>query len=113
MKLRNCLILSLPITLLAACASPPASPEESYARRAAAAELVAKRCAGYAGGYDAVRELKKDASKNVATARELGADNTMIDKARTDVDGVFAMAEAFTSRQEACNQMIGELAWIE
>ncbi len=113
MKLRNFLLLALPVTLLAACATPPASPEERYARRAAGAELIAKRCAGYAGGYGAVRELKKDANQNIATARELGADNAMIDKARTDVAGVFDMAEAFTSRQEACNQMIGELAWVQ
>lgn len=113
MKSRNFFVLALPATLLMACAAPPASPEEGYARRAAAAELVARRCAGYAGGYDAVRELKKDATKNIATARALGADDAMIDKARTDVEGVFGIAEAFSNRQQACNQMIGELAWVE
>lgn len=109
----NFLGLSVPIFFLAACATPPSSPEEGYARRAAAAELVVKRCAGYVGGYGAIRELKKDANKNIATARELGADNTIIDKARLDVDGAFGMAEAFVGRAEACNQMVGELAWIE
>ncbi|MDB4091624.1 hypothetical protein N9563_01150 [bacterium] len=113
MKLVKYAIATIPLALLTACANPPASPEEGYARRAAGAELVAKQCAGYAGGYDAVRELKKDASKNIATARELGADDAMIAKARSDVDGVFSIAEAFTNRQQACNQMIGQLAWVE
>jgi hypothetical protein len=113
MRLRKYFIASLPLALMTACAAPPASPQEGYARRAAAAELVAKQCAGFAGGYDAVRELKKDASKNITTARGLGADDAMIEKARNDVLNVFAVAEAFTSRQEACNQMIGELAWVQ
>jgi hypothetical protein len=113
MNLGKFVILAIPLAFLTACANPPASPEEGYARRAAAAELVAKQCAAYAGGYDAVRDLKKDASKNIATARELGADDALIAKARTDVDSVFSVAEAFTNRQQACNQMIGELAWVQ
>ena len=113
MNLGKYAIAAIPLALLTACSNPPASPEEGYARRAAAAEFVAKRCAAYTGGYGAVRDLKKDASKNITTARELGADDAMIAKARTDVEGAFSVAEAFTGRQQACNQLIGELAWVQ
>ena len=98
---------------VAACTAPPSSPEESAARKAAASELVAKRCAAYAGGYDSVTQLRKDANKSMATARALGASDELIKKAKVDTNNAFGMAEAFTSRQEACNQMIGELAWAQ
>jgi len=49
----------------------------------------------------------------MATARALGASEELIKKAKVDTNNAFGMAEVFTSRQEACNQMIGELAWAQ
>lgn len=108
--------LKLPIAIasliaLANCAAPPASPMEKHARLAAAAELVAMQCAGYAGGYESARTLRADANKNIQTARNLGATDAVITKARQDVNTTFTTAAAFTSQQEACNSMIGSLAW--
>ena len=96
---------------LAACVEPPASPMEAAARRAAAAELTAKQCAGFAGGYESVQKLRHDANKNIATARRLGATDTTIAKARADVRMAFDMQVAFSTPQQACNMMVGELAW--
>ncbi|VCU61594.1 hypothetical protein EPIB2_671 [Tritonibacter mobilis] len=76
-----------------------------------AAELVAKQCAGFAGGYQAAKDLRSDANQQMVTARKLGATDADLQKARTDVRNAFGTMEAFTSRQEACNSMIGELAW--
>ena len=98
---------------LAGCVAPPSSPAEATARRAAAAELTAKRCAGYAGGYEAVRALRQDANKNIVIARNMGATDALIQKARTDVQTAFDTAVAFTTLQDACNSMIGELAWAQ
>lgn len=99
------------VLLLAACAAPPQSPMEKHARLAAGAELVAMQCAGYAGGYDSARSLRADANRNIQTARNLGATDGVISKARQDVQTTFSTAAAFTSQQEACNAMIGSLAW--
>jgi len=98
---------------LAGCVAPPSSPEEAVARKAAAAELTAKRCAGHAGGYEAVRALRQDANKNIAMARNMGATDEVIQKARLDVQTAFDTAVAFTTVQEACNSMVGELAWAQ
>ncbi len=99
------------LTFLTACVAPPSSPMEAAARKAAAAELTAKQCAGYAGGYESVRKLRQDANKSIATARSLGATDVVITKARTDVRTAFDMQVAFTDQQQACNAMVGELAW--
>lgn len=98
---------------LAGCVAPPSSPQEAMARRAAAAELTAKRCAGYAGGYEAVRALRQDANKNITMARNMGATDELIQKARLDTQTAFDTAVAFTSIQDACNSMVGELAWAQ
>jgi PBP1b-binding outer membrane lipoprotein LpoB len=99
------------LAFLAGCVAPPSSPMEASARKAAAAELTAKRCAGYAGGYESVQKLRQDANKNIAIARSLGATDAVISKARTDVGTAFDMQVAFTDQQQACNAMVGELAW--
>jgi hypothetical protein len=96
---------------LSGCVEPPKSPMEAAARKAAAAELTAKQCAGYAGGYESVRKLREDANKNVTIARKLGATDAVLQKARTDVQTAFNTQVAFTTQQEACNAMVGELAW--
>lgn len=105
------LLIGLLPLLLAGCIEPPASPMEFAARKAAAAELTAKQCAGQAGGYDSVRKLRQDANQSVATARGLGATDATIAKARADVRTAFDMQVAFTDQQQACNAMVGELAW--
>lgn len=86
---------------------------ESAARKAAAAELVAKQCAGYAGGYAGVKRLREDANKNITIARNLGATDAVLQKARMDTQSAFNTVAAFTSPQEACNSLIGELAWAD
>ena len=96
---------------LAGCTAPPASPIEAAARKAAAAELVAKQCAGYAGGYVAVKDLRRDGASQLALARELGATDADIQKARTDVQNAYSAAAILTTTHEACNGMIGELGW--
>lgn len=94
-----------------ACVAPPASPMEKHARLASAAQLAGTSCAGYAGGYAGAKQLKQDANQNLATARNLGATDAVLIKAKTDVQNTFNTAAAFTSHQEACNQLIGSIAW--
>jgi hypothetical protein len=96
---------------LAACVEPPSSPMEKHARLAAGARLAAQQCAGYAGGYQSAVKLKEDANRNVTIARSLGATDTVLKKASTDVNNAFTTMAAFTSQQEACNSLVGNLAW--
>lgn len=109
MYLRATLVLSL--FALSACVAPPASPMEKHARLAAGAELAARQCAGYAGGYGGAKKLKADANKNIKISRNLGATDGVIQKARSDVNSAFSTVAAFTSQQEACNSIVGNLAW--
>ena len=99
------------VGVLSACVAPPASEMESQARKAAAAEYVAKNCGAYVGGFLSARELRAESNRNITTARKLGATDADIQKARTDVAAAFSGAEIFTSRQEACNQLMSQLAW--
>ncbi len=105
-------ILTIFTAALSGCVQPPQSPMEAHARRAAGAEIVAKNCAAFAGGFSAVKDLKASANQNIVTARKLGATDAVIETARQDVRTAFSTAETFTSRQEACNSLIGELAWV-
>jgi hypothetical protein len=84
---------------------------EAAARKAVAAELIAKQCPGYAGGYQAIGTLRQDSNKQITIARNLGATDAVIQKARTDVQSAFNTAVVFTSQQEACNSLMGELGW--
>ena len=95
----------------AACPSPPASEMERRARLAAAGELSVKQCAGFVGGYEAARAVKADANTNVIAARSLGATDADIEKARSDVRSTFHTTAAFSSIPEACNSLVGSLAW--
>ena len=97
---------------LAGCTAPPSSPMEKHARLAVGAELAAKRCAGYVGGYEGVQRMRDDSNRNIATARSLGATDAVIKKARSDVSNTFNTSVAFTSPQEACNSLVGSLAWV-
>lgn len=100
------------LLVLAACAPPPpANPKERHARIAAAGEFVATRCAAYAGGYDAVRSIRSDATKHRATAKNLGATEADFQAAAAVTANTFATASAFTNHQTACNELIGHLAW--
>jgi hypothetical protein len=109
MRLPISLIVSL--IFLAGCVQPPASPMEKHARLAAAALFAGQNCAGYAGGYGAAKQMKKDANKNIVIARKLGATDAVLQKAKTDVQTAFSTQSAFTSHQEACNALVGSLAW--
>lgn len=97
--------------LISACVTPPASPMERHARMAAAAELAATRCGGTIGGYGAAKELKNDANKNLVTAKNLGATSDDLAKAKTDTTTAFETQAIWTSHQEACNNIVSQLAW--
>ncbi len=98
--------------VLTACAPPPpANPMERHARLAAGAELAAKRCAGYAGGYDDAKQMRGDANRNIALARDLGATDADLKAAKNAVRTSFDTTAAFVSRQEACNQLVSRVAW--
>lgn len=102
----------IPVLLLSACApQPPSSPMEQKARLAAAADFAAQNCAGYAGGYTGAQQMKRDANENLVAARQLGATDEVIKKAKTDVQTVFNTTVAFSNKQEACNQLISRVAW--
>jgi hypothetical protein len=106
------LAFAVPLVLLAACAvEPPKSPMERHARLAAAAELAAKNCGGYIGGYSAAQDLRNDANQNIVTARKLGATDADLQKARTDVQAAFNTAAAFGTPQSACNELVSMIAW--
>ena len=107
-------LIVLPFVALlgaSACTPPPANQMERHARMAAAAELASQKCAGYAGGYESAQAMRADANRNISIARGLGATDAVIEKARRDVNNPFAMQVAFTNQQEACNSLIGNLAW--
>lgn len=105
-------ILAMTTTLVVTgCTQPPANPMERHARLAMAGKLVAKECAGYAGGYDSVRRIREEADRNIVAARNLGATDQDLKNAEVTVYSAFAGAQTWTSKEAACNDMIGELAW--
>ena len=105
------LIVALAATAtLASCATGPATPQEAYLNRYAAAETVAMNCAAY-GGYSSVVQMKADADANLAKARAIGVTEMDIKKARNRVNGNFIMAASLTNPMQACNAMINNLAW--
>ena len=107
-------IFAIAITFcLSACVQAPQTPMDIAARKAAGAELTAKQCAGYAGGYEAVKRLRDDANKNMAIAKQLGATDEVINSAKQSVTTAFDLTVAFTNKAEACNTMVGNLAWAD
>lgn len=100
------------VVLLAGCEVPPPENEmQRRARMAAAAEITARQCAGYAGGYSAARDLRRDANRHVTLARQLGAtDADMADGSKV-AQMAFDNAVIWLGQQEACNQMVSQLAW--
>lgn len=96
---------------LSGCVQPPQSPMEAHARRAAGAELAATQCGAYVGGYEAAKELKADANRNLVSAQQMGATPAVLKKAKTDVETGFNTMAAFSNKQEACNTMVSQLAW--
>lgn len=99
-------------TSLGACAvAPPSSPMERHARLAAAAELAARQCGGFIGGYASARELRDDANRNILTARQLGATDADIEKARADARTTFEAMTFWADRNHACNELVSALAW--
>lgn len=98
-------------TILSGCVQPPQSPMEAHARRAAGAELAATQCGAYIGGYEAAKELKADATRNLVSAQQMGATPEVLTKAKSDVTTGFNMTAAFSTPQEACNTLVSQLAW--
>lgn len=106
------LLTVLAISLTAACAPPPpASLMDRHARLAAAAELASRQCAGYAGGYQGAAAMRADADRNLVIARDLGATPADLDRARTDAQNAFNGAVIWGGIAEACNALVGEIAW--
>lgn len=100
------------VVLIGACAPPPPANEmERKARMAASAEIVARQCAGFAGGYSDAVQLRGDANRYIVDARALGATDQDIQRQRDVVQTTFQNAVAWVSRQDACNQLVSELAW--
>lgn len=97
--------------VVSGCVQPPQNEQERAARLAVSSQFAAQRCMAQIGGYQAARELRANADKQMATARALGATDEVIAKARQDVETVFSTAAAFTSNNEACNTLVGQLAW--
>ena len=113
LKIKHHILTIAIIFGLSACVQVPQSPMDVAARKAAAAEITAKQCAGYAGGYEAVKRLRDDANKNMAIAKQLGATNEVIASAKQTVQTSFDLMTAFTNKAEACNTMVGNLAWAD
>ncbi|MCC1481895.1 hypothetical protein J1C52_09610 [Roseibaca sp. Y0-43] len=99
------------LALVACAPPPPANPMERHARLAAGAEIAARQCAGYAGGYDGAQKMRQDANRNVTLARNLGATDADLDRARKAVQTTFDTTAVWISRQEACNQLVSFIAW--
>ena len=97
---------------LTACAPPPPANEmERLARLAAAAELAAQRCPGQLGGYQGAVQARQDANRTIATARQLGATDAVIAKARSETRQAFDATVVWTDPNTACNQLVGSIAW--
>lgn len=105
-------VLALTVTLAGCAVAPPSSPMEQRARLAAGAELAVQQCGGYTGGYAGAQQMKQDANANIVAARKLGATDEVLAKAKKDVETGFNNAAIFTNRQEACNQLVSQLAWV-
>lgn len=108
---RPILILAIGVALSACAPPPPANPMERHARMAAAAELAAQRCPGQLGGYQGAVQARQDANRNLATARQLGAQDSDLEAARQVVRQAFEAQTVWVSPLEACNQLVGQLAW--
>lgn len=104
-------VLAFPLAALAGCVQPPQSPMEQQARLAMAAEFAAQTCGGYIGGYDGVKRMKADANRSIVTARNLGATDAVFAKAKADVKSTYDTAVIFTSPQQACNDLVSQVAW--
>lgn len=111
--MKRYLLTPVIILSLSACVQAPQSPMHIAARKAAGAELAAKQCSGFVGGYEGVKRLRQDANKNVNLARQLGATDEVIAESKSTVQTAFDLEEAFTSRPQACNSLVGNLAWAE
>lgn len=104
-------ILAFIVTVSACAVAPPASEMEAQARQAAGAEYAALNCGAAVGGFSAARDLRDEANQRIVSARALGATDAVLNKARQDVRTSVATAAAFTTQQEACNQLVSGLAW--
>jgi CHASE3 domain sensor protein len=84
---------------------------ERHARLAAAAELAVQVCPAQLGGYQSAVQARQDANRNIATARQLGATDPDLQKARQDTRQAFDAQAIWTNPLVACNQLVGQLAW--
>lgn len=111
MKLKKFAFLCPLVIVLAGCVQPPASPEEKVAGQWAGAELAATKCAGYIGGFSAAKDLRNEAKKDLAEARQLGATDELLVKAKTDVTSAITTSELMIGLRETCNQLVSQLAY--
>lgn len=111
MAIRGLAFLGACMMVVACAPPPPANPMEKHARLAAGAEIAARQCAGYAGGYDGARTMRHDANRNITLARNLGATDEDLNKARKAVQTTFDTTVVWVSKQEACNQLVSSVAW--
>lgn len=111
MAIRGITVLGMCMLVVACAPPPPANPMEKHARLAAGAEIAARQCAGYAGGYDGARTMRQDANRNVTLARNLGATDADLTRARKAVQTTFDTTVVWVSKQEACNQLVSSVAW--
>ena len=100
----------LAIAALGACSGPVSSPMERHARMSKAGELVARECAGVAGGYSDMKSIREDAAKNAEIARELGATPAVMSKAAEDVQENYAAGYFLVGEYDACNQLMSALS---
>ena len=99
------------VFVLAGCVQPPATPAEKAARQWAGAELAATKCAGYIGGFSAAKDMRNEAKKDLVEARELGATDELLAKAKTDVNSAATTSEILIGVRETCNQLVSQLAY--
>lgn len=107
MKLPAALVVLFAIS---GCAAPVSSPMERHARMAKAGDLVARECAGVAGGYTDMKAIREDSAKNAMIARELGATPAVMAKAAKDVQSNYATAYFVVGEYDACSQLMAALS---
>lgn len=56
--------------------------------------------------------MKQDANVNIVAARKLGATCEVLAKAKKDVNTAFNNTMIFSDKQEACNQLVSQVAWV-
>ncbi|WP_412505954.1 hypothetical protein [Roseovarius sp. SYSU LYC5161] len=100
---KSTVIACAAFTGLAACAAPPSSPEEKVARQAAVMRHSTTECTIYMGGVAGIQDVIKAANRKEAQARQLGATDALIAKAKQDVRMTWDTGVAMVGEQEMCS----------